>query len=416
MPASWPSWSRRGKAGIGSPPEWSWSPLSRRKHPCWRAPARSFRSSAAAPRSKSFLAAVSSGISARPLALSPKDAPMKLKSFFFCTLLALAACKAQKSGPVVAKVGDEKITADELKRRLDETSPFLRARYNTLERKKEFLENLIRNELLAQEAQRQGLDKSPSVKEQMKRAMIQELIKKQLDERLSGTDIAEEDLKKFYQAHLDDFVKPERARVFHILLPAKDARERAEAKKKAAALLKDIDAREKKGETNAFQTAAIKESKDALSAPLGGDLRFLSKDELTKAYNAELANAAFELKNPGDKTQPFETPAGVELVKLQVKTVAMNRSFEEGKEPIRQRMARERRSRDYDEWVKKLRENTKVAIHEQELEQVQVDAAPSPQQPAGISSAHSPGLPPVAPVSQSGQKAPPTAASKIGGN
>ena len=335
----------------------------------------------------------------------------------FCAVLALAACrKGEKSGPVVAEVGDEKITADEVRQRLNETSPFLRARYNTVERKKEFLENMVRNELLAQEAIRQGYDKSPAVREQTKRAMIQELIKHQLDSKLAGTDIPEEELKKFYDAHLDDFVKPERARVFHILLPAKDARERAEAKKKAAVLLKDIDAREKKGEVNAFQGAAIKESKDAPSAPLGGDLRFLSKDELTRAYNAELANAAFELKNPGDKTQPFETPAGVELVKLQVKTVAMNRSFEESKEPIRQRMARERRSRDYDEWVKKLRENTKVAIHEQELEKVQVDAAPSPQQPAGISSAHPQALPPVAPVSPSGQKAPPTAASKIGGN
>lgn len=334
-----------------------------------------------------------------------------------CAVLALAGCrKGEKSGPVVAEVGDEKITADEVRQRLNETSPFLRARYNTVERKKEFLENMVRNELLAQEAIRQGYDKSPAVREQTKRAMIQELIKHQLDSKLAGTDIPEEELKKFYDAHLDDFVKPERARVFHILLPAKDARERAEAKKKAAALLKDIDAREKKGEVNAFQSAAIKESKDALSAPLGGDLRFLSKDELTKAYNAELANAAFELKNPGDKTQPFDTPAGVELVKLQVKTVAMNRSFEESKEPIRQRMARERRSRDYDEWVKKLRENTKVAIHEQELEKVQADAAPSPQQPAGISSAHPQALPPVAPVSPSGQKAPPTAASKIGGN
>ena len=334
-----------------------------------------------------------------------------------CAVLALAACrKGEKSGPVVAEVGDEKITADEVRQRLNETSPFLRARYNTVERKKEFLENMVRNELLAQEAIRQGYDKSPAVREQTKRAMIQELIKHQLDSKLAGTDIPEEELKKFYDAHLDDFVKPERARVFHIFLPAKDARERAEAKKKAAALLKDIDAREKRGEVNAFQSAAIRESKDALSAPLGGDLRFLSKDELTKAYNAELANAAFDLKNPGDKTQPFDTPAGVELVKLQVKTVAMNRSFEEGKEPIRQRMARERRSRDYDEWVKKLRENTKVAIHEQELEKVQADVAPSPQQPAGISSAHPQALPPVAPVSQPGQKAPPTAASKIGGN
>src|SRR2546425_5479279 len=291
-----------------------------------------------------------------------------------CATLALAACrKGEKSGPVVAEVGDEKITADEVRQRLNETSPFLRARYNTLERKKEFLENLIRNELLAQEAQRQGFDKSPAVKEQMKRAMIQELIKKQLDERLSGADIAEADLKKFYDAHLDDFVKPERARVFHILLAAKDAKEKVAAKKHAADLLKEIEAREKKGEVNAFQATAMKESKDQLSAPMGGDLRFLSKDELAKAYNSQLADAAFSLKNPGDKAGPVETTAGVELVKLQVKTVALNRSFDESKESIRRRMARERRSREYDDWMKKLRENAKVSINDTELDKVQVE-------------------------------------------
>jgi len=42
-------------------------------------------------------------------------------------------------------------------------------------------------------------------------------------------------------------VKPERARVLHIFLPATDAKQRAEARKHAGALLKEIDAREKKG-------------------------------------------------------------------------------------------------------------------------------------------------------------------------
>jgi peptidyl-prolyl cis-trans isomerase C len=334
--------------------------------------------------------------------------------------LALAACqKNEKSGPVVAEVGNQTITADEVRQRLNETSPFLRARYSTLERKKEFLENMVRNELLAQEAVRQGYDKSPAVREQMKRAMIQELIKHQLDAKLSGSDIPDEELKKYYEAHIDEFVKPERARVFHIFLPAKDARERAEARKRGAALLKDIEAREKKGEVNAFQSVAIKESKDTLSAPMGGDLRFLSKDELAKAYNAELANAAFELKNPGDKTGPLDTPGGVELVKLQVKTVALNRSFEDSKEPIRQRMARERRSRDYDAWVKNLRESTKVAIHEQELDKIQVEAAqqagPTGQSNSNVGHSMPQALPPTAP-SQPAPKASPTAASKIGGN
>ena len=315
-----------------------------------------------------------------------------------------------KSGPVVAKVGDEIITADEVRQRLNETSPFLRVRYNTLDRKKEFLENLVRNELLAQEARRQGLDKSPQVREQVKRAMIQELIHKQLDEKLTGNDIPDAELKKYYEAHLDDYLKPERARVFHLFLPAQDGKEKAEARKKAAALLKDIDAREKKGEVNAFQTTAQKESKDQLSAPMGGDLRFLSKDELAKAYNPQLASAAFELKNPGDKGGPIDTPSGVELVKLQVKTVALNRSFEESKESIRSRMARERRTRDYDEWMKKLRESAKVSINEAELDKVQPETSPVGQQPM---------FPAQPPQTQSRPPAPPqtpTAASKIGGN
>ena len=340
----------------------------------------------------------------------------RFSAILFALALAAACHKSDsgKTGPVVAKVGDDVITVDELQHRLNETSPFLRARYNTLDRKKEFLENMIRNELLAQEAQREGFDKSPAVKEQMKRAMIQELIRHQLDEKLTGQDIAEADLKKFYDAHLDDFVKPERARVFHILLPAKTAAEKAEARKKAVALLKEIDAREKKGEVNAFQTTAMKESKDQLSAPMGGDLRFLSREELAKAYSPELANAAFDLKNPGDKAGPIETPAGVELVKLQVKTVALNRTFEESKEAIRGRMARERRSREYDEWMKKLRADTKVSIDDAELAKVQVEGAPQGQMPMGMPlqmQAH----PQPAPVPLH-PAAPPTQTSKIGGN
>src|ERR1700682_1678177 len=155
-----------------------------------------------------------------------------------CIALAVVACqKTQKAGPVVAQVGDEAITADDVRQRLNETSPFLRARYNTPERKKEFLENMVRNELLAQEAVRQGYDKSPAVREQTKRAMIQELIKHQLVAQLSVRHIADEELKKFYEAHIDEFVKPERARVLHVFLPATDAKQRAEARKHAAALL-----------------------------------------------------------------------------------------------------------------------------------------------------------------------------------
>ena len=335
----------------------------------------------------------------------------------FLAAAAFAACSksSKSSSPVVAKVGDQVITADEVKERLNETSPFLRARYNTVERKKEFVENLIRNELLAQEAVRQGFDKSPAVKEQMKRAMIQELIRHQLDEKLTGADISEDEMKKFYQTHIDDFVKPERARVFHIFLPATTAKEKAQAKKKALALLKEIDGREKKGEASAFQGVAQRESKDMASAAMGGDLRFLTRDELTHAYGKEMADAAFDIIMPGAIAGPVETEKGVELIKMQVKTVSMNHSFDESKDSIRQRMARERRSRDYDEWIKKLREGTPVSIDDAELAKVQVDTSPgvatTPHMPSQFSSHALPAAQTPPPA-----QTPPTAASKIGGN
>jgi|ERR1700686_629133 len=304
------------------------------------------------------------------------------------TLLGLVACKRgaeRKSGPAVATVGGDTITADEFKRRLDEVSPFLRARYNTVERKKEFLENIIRNELLAQEAERRGLDKTPAVREQTKRAMIQELLKQQLDQRLSGSDLADAELKQFYDAHQEDFVKPERARVFHILVEAKpgDAKARAAARKTAQGLLQEIDQREKKGDIGAFQAVAMRSSQDKTTAALGGDLRFLSKEELAKNYSPQLAEAAFALKAPGEKSPPIETPSGIELLKLQVKTVPLDRKFDEAKESIRGRIARERRSREYDAFVKKLRDDGKVTIDEAALATV---SATEPSLPPGSAS------------------------------
>lgn len=84
--------------------------------------------------------------------------PMFRFALIALATISVASCSrgGKKSGPAVAEGGGITVTADELKARLDEQSPFVRARYATLERKKEFLENLIRFELLAKEAEKNG--------------------------------------------------------------------------------------------------------------------------------------------------------------------------------------------------------------------------------------------------------------------
>ena len=61
-----------------------------------------------------------------------------------------------QAAEVLATVGETEITVGEMAARLSDQSPYLRARYDSPERRREFLDNMIRFELLAQEAERLG--------------------------------------------------------------------------------------------------------------------------------------------------------------------------------------------------------------------------------------------------------------------
>src|SRR5260370_850811 len=63
----------------------------------------------------------------------------------------------------LAKIDEVRITIGEFQERLNRQSPYIRARYTSLEKKKEFLATQIQFEVLAKEAYRRGLDKDPEV-------------------------------------------------------------------------------------------------------------------------------------------------------------------------------------------------------------------------------------------------------------
>ena len=113
---------------------------------------------------------------------------------------------------MLAKVDDVTITVGEFQERINQQSPYVRARYTSLERKKEFLDNLVRFEVLAKEAERRGLDKDPEVVRTMKQVMIQKLLKDEFDKQRME-DISDAECKKYYDAHPEEFNKPEEVRV-----------------------------------------------------------------------------------------------------------------------------------------------------------------------------------------------------------
>lgn len=289
--------------------------------------------------------------------------------------------KDEKKGPAVARGDGLVVTAEEFKAKLDEQSPFIRARYATLDHKKEFLENLIRFQLLVHEAREQKLDRDPEVQATLEKIMVQKLVRKAFDEK-EGAQASEGDVRKYFDQHKDEFVKPERVRLSQIFMRAEkgstDRSRRAADAKKLYAKLKSDEPRN----PLAFANQARDVSDDLASKTAGGDLGYRTQEELEKQWGKEVAQSALALKEIGQESGVVESAHGFHILKLAGRQPPLNRSFEEVKEQLIARLGRERRTRDFDEHVKKLRERAHVAIDDRELEKITVSAAapaaPSP--------------------------------------
>jgi len=300
-------------------------------------------------------------------------------------LLALGCSpkeKADKRGPLVAKGKGVAVTADEFRAKLDEQPPMVRARYTTLERKKELIENLVRFELLAQEALAQKLDQDPEVRETLRKVLVQKLVRKAFDEKEAAAAVPEPEARKYYDEHLDEFQRPERLRLSLIALRAEkgatDRAKKGEAARKLYARLKS------EGQKNPvlFSSLARDASEDAGSRAGGGDLGYRTREELEQQWSKEVAAAAFALKDPGQESAVVESPQGFFLLKLGARQPGMSRSFEEVKPQLLARVGREKRTRDFDEYVKELRAKAGVEIVDAELEKIAVSVPPVPPTPA----------------------------------
>jgi peptidyl-prolyl cis-trans isomerase C len=294
---------------------------------------------------------------------------------------ALAACGSsgpKKSGPPVATGSGITITADEFQARLNEQSPFIRARYSTLERKKEFLDNLIRFEVLAKEAERQGLDKDPEVQFTLRKIMVQKLVQRSFQDpgAQNQKELPEPELQKYYDEHKDEFNRPRKARLAAIIFNA-PASSPDRAKKVAAArqALAKVKAEEKKNPA-VFQQAVAQFSEDPASKGVAGDLGFKSAEELEKSFGKEVAQAAFATK-AGETSGVIEGAQGVYVIRVAGVQEELSRPFDTVKAQISQKLVRERRTKDFDDLVKKLRDDAKITIDEKALEAVAVAAGPA---------------------------------------
>jgi peptidyl-prolyl cis-trans isomerase C len=294
---------------------------------------------------------------------------------------------AEELKAVLAKIDDVTITLGEFQERINRQSPYIRARYTSLEQKKEFLDSLIRFEVLAKEAYRRGIDKDPEVVRTMKQVMIQKLMRDEFDAKVTADTVTDDEMKKYYDANVAEYVKPEEVRASAIIL-----------KNKAQADRVLLEARGDAGKTNkGFRDLVTKYSADEETKLRGGDLRYFDNTTPPKDVPAPVIKAGFALANTGDVSPVVDAGNGTFYILKQTgRRRSMTKTLDDAKPQIRNKLFRDKRLQAQKDFVDKLRGNAKIDINESNLAKDRIDTS------AAVDDGHGATPPPPPPVPGAG--------------
>jgi peptidyl-prolyl cis-trans isomerase C len=260
------------------------------------------------------------------------------------TLLLLTGCTPpQTEERVVAFVNGRPIAQSEFDRKWDELPEATRARYEKEGGKQAFLKVVVDDELLMQEARRQGLDQTDSFRDRV-RYFKEKLLKDELlKDRMKDTvELTKEELDRYYAQHAGELLTPLKVRVSQMLLPN-------------YAAAKDLETQVNRG--GDFGKFAQRYSIDGKTKANGGDLGPYRKGLVIP----EVDEAIHALK-PGMVSAPIKTDAGYYLVKITALEPEIIQADLARRERLRQELLYLKRKQHFDEVIADIKSKAVIRV------------------------------------------------------
>lgn len=293
-----------------------------------------------------------------------------MKEVIYCLTIAVtmtALSLHAQDDPVVAKVGEWKLTLAEFKKIMS---------YHDADQQKMFemnpqskaalLTRIVQGMVVAAKAKEQGFDKRDDVKALEKIAvndfLLSEYIRKEVASKVTVT---EEQVKAYYTEHPDEFLASGGVKVRHIFFTIDPGAGEAgveSAMERAQAALKRV----REGED--FAKVADEVSEDKRTKGKGGNLGYVRKGRL----GPEFDNVAFSLK-AGEVSDVVRGKFGFHIIKVEERNVRFSEPFEKVSERIREKLLAETRRSRLTEF---LDASMKEAHAEVNLEPLNIPEAP----------------------------------------
>jgi peptidyl-prolyl cis-trans isomerase C len=234
-------------------------------------------------------------------------------SLAFITLLGMGCHGKGNDSQTAARVGSAILTREEVQKRMaiEGLNP---------ERENEFIENWINEELLVQEARREGIEKTEELKWEIekieKQYIINQLVEKTFAEKISVND---SNILDYYEKNKSMFVVEEdEVHLFHVLSKSPADAESAMQQIRAG---------------RPFEQVAKERSIDPFREK-GGDMGFVGRNDIIP----ELSRIAFSLPD-GNISPILKSNQGYHIIKVVKRHVkGETRDLSEVKDEIAQRL------------------------------------------------------------------------------
>ncbi len=274
---------------------------------------------------------------------------------------------------ILATVNGDPITLAEFQERYVRAG-FKPEREVELEVKEDFLNRLIERKMMLREAQRRRIkiglpeinkrvealrvENGKDVKETLSALgidfekwkadvwedmMIERLLARDINKRVS---VSSAEVRRYYQANLHQFEKPEQVRVRQIVVATENDAEKVRDLLRAG---------------SDFSTVARARS-TAPEAEKGGDLGYFARGDMPGEFNV-----VFGLQK-GETSGIIKSAYGYHIFRLEDRRKAGRISLDEAYREIAEKLQREKEDKRYKAWLKELRSRTKFEVNYQVLE------------------------------------------------
>lgn len=260
----------------------------------------------------------------------------------FTAALLTGCFESNKSdSPVLATINKNTITQADFLKELSRVPEWARGQFEGQEGKDKFLDEIIKRELIYQNAMSMKLDNDEEyiakVEEFKKMTLISLIMKKEVEEK---SVISDDEVTTFFKKNEDKFRIGTEIKASHILV---------ETEEEAKALIDKINNGEK------LAKLAKTHSKDKGSAEKGGDLGYFGRGKMVP----EFERAVLSLK-VGELSKPVKTRFGFHVIKLTDIKEGDPANFEQSKESVRKQLVSAKRKKLFDSYIEKLKSSGKI--------------------------------------------------------